>query len=237
MSKPSYNITRSSLLNYITPAPDAKGPYKGKKGVPVQFNAQVYYGRAPYSFVWHFGDGHSATGQKVSHPFNRAGNFIVALTVTDSNGKSKRVYTNATIEDSPSKTIDIEPSDFKVNACSSAAPELEQKIQKTDLKANPQENVPCEDDDFAYLNQQTLELEDETALPEASPQTAIADNDSTSTQISLNQASCKIPAGPAQTIQVPFKENTSKISPGTALNITLDPKTKRIVKIKPHGPF
>src|SRR5687768_3548221 len=40
------------------------------------------------SYVWDFGDGRSATGVRPTHQYREVGNYLVTLTVTDSNGRS-----------------------------------------------------------------------------------------------------------------------------------------------------
>jgi PKD repeat protein len=37
-------------------------------------------------YAWDFGDGNNASGDKVNHVYNAAGNYTIRLTVTDNNG-------------------------------------------------------------------------------------------------------------------------------------------------------
>src|SRR5262249_35234173 len=63
-------------------------------GAPVFFNgsgSSAATGRTIVSFAWDFGDGTSSTSATPSHTFGVAGDFNVALTVTDSTGKTGRV--------------------------------------------------------------------------------------------------------------------------------------------------
>jgi chitodextrinase len=72
------------LLPYDLPVHcDAGGPYTGTLIAPVQFNGSAYGGREPYSWVWDFGDGGTATGQYPTHSFKEPGVYTVTLTVTD----------------------------------------------------------------------------------------------------------------------------------------------------------
>ena len=62
-----------------------------KVGSPVSFDASASHdpnpGGAITNYSWDFGDGTaSATGVKVTHTYNAAGNYTVTLTVTDSEG-------------------------------------------------------------------------------------------------------------------------------------------------------
>ncbi len=52
---------------------------------PVSFIATASGGVQPYTFSWDFGDSSTGTGNPVSHIYSLAGNFLVRLTVTDSN--------------------------------------------------------------------------------------------------------------------------------------------------------
>jgi PKD repeat protein len=87
--------TNSSSASAISPADftiivgciaDAHGPYMGMVNVPVQFTGSATNGLPPYHFHWTFGDGTTADAQNTSHAYTGAGNFSVALKVTDDTG-------------------------------------------------------------------------------------------------------------------------------------------------------
>lgn len=54
----------------------AKASKKGEGGRPIS------------TYTWDFGDGKKATGRDVKHAYDKAGNFVVTLTVTDAAGLS-----------------------------------------------------------------------------------------------------------------------------------------------------
>jgi PKD repeat protein len=50
------------------------------------------------AWTWDFGDGSStASGQRTSHTFSRAGNWVVRLTVTDSTGRTATITKTVTV--------------------------------------------------------------------------------------------------------------------------------------------
>ncbi len=51
------------------------------------------------SYEWDFGDGATATGQSVSHSYDAAGDYTVALTVTDDAGASDTATVSVTVEE------------------------------------------------------------------------------------------------------------------------------------------
>ena len=63
-------------------------------GTPITFNPSVS-GDNPFTYLWDFGDGTSATASNPSHTYTALGcgfqNFTVELKVTDRNGVSSRI--------------------------------------------------------------------------------------------------------------------------------------------------
>jgi hypothetical protein len=70
------------------PACGAGGPYAGFAGEPVAFDAGASSDPegGPLSYEWHFGDGGTATGVRVTHVFSGAGRYAIRLCVTDRDG-------------------------------------------------------------------------------------------------------------------------------------------------------
>ena len=67
---------------------DANGPYHGKVNEDIQFHGSASGGSPPYSWHWDFGDGATSNEQNPKHAYNKAGNYIATLTVTDSEGNT-----------------------------------------------------------------------------------------------------------------------------------------------------
>ena len=67
-------------------------------GEELQFTANITGGVPPYSVVWSFGDGSSASGNPVSHAYDVPGTYTVVVTVTDSAGNTASAQTQVTIQ-------------------------------------------------------------------------------------------------------------------------------------------
>jgi PKD repeat protein len=73
-------------------------PAAPNAGTPVSFDASTSAAeRTIVSCGWAFGDGATATGVIVQHPFTTGGTFTVALTVTDDRGRTGRVAHDVTV--------------------------------------------------------------------------------------------------------------------------------------------
>ena len=95
-SKDAYIAARTSLgvsgLNA-----DVGGPYYEESGNEIQFNGEVSGGSSPYTWSWDFGDGSTANVQNPTHTYSEEDDFVVTLTVTDSEGKTATDTTTAYI--------------------------------------------------------------------------------------------------------------------------------------------
>jgi PKD repeat protein len=85
-------VTASETL-YLTHG----GPYTGYNDVPIQFNGSAHGGQPPYTYLWDFGDGDTATIPDPSHTYTTPGMFNVTLQAQDSEGHSASVTTTAQV--------------------------------------------------------------------------------------------------------------------------------------------
>jgi len=77
---------------------DAGGPYEGEVEDDIEFSASILYpGAEPYTYLWDFGDGETATGINPVHFYEAAGNYTIILTVTDDAGSTAESTTMVTI--------------------------------------------------------------------------------------------------------------------------------------------
>ena len=85
------------------PTARAGGPYSGQPGVPIEFDGPASSDPEEHTLVysWSFGDASTAQGLTVKHPYEHAGSYKVALTVTDARGLSDTDTTTASISDTP----------------------------------------------------------------------------------------------------------------------------------------
>ncbi len=61
-----------------------------RSGESVQFTAQIAGGFTPYSYQWNFGDGKTTNDPAPAHSYRAAGDYTVALTVTDDRGNAAK---------------------------------------------------------------------------------------------------------------------------------------------------
>ncbi len=68
---------------------DYRGDQEAVAPATLEFEANVIGGSEPYSYSWDFGDGSEESNeQTVSHTFEEADTYIVALTITDAEGRT-----------------------------------------------------------------------------------------------------------------------------------------------------
>jgi len=77
----------------IGPKADAGGPYVGFEDESIQFSGSATDGEEPYSWSWDFGDENGTSSQQnPTYIYDNPGEYIVSLTVTDSNEDSDTDY-------------------------------------------------------------------------------------------------------------------------------------------------
>src|SRR5208282_1807890 len=62
-------------------------------GIPLVGSASASNGLPPYSYLWSFGDGSTASGKNASHHYARPGTYVLFFEVTDSTGASNNSST------------------------------------------------------------------------------------------------------------------------------------------------
>ena len=96
LQPPSGRISVS--LDGITELPIA-GPVPVPVGQTVYFAAVAQPGSAEITdYAWDFGDGATASGDRVTHAYDAAGDYVVSLTMTDANGLSTTVTQGVVVQ-------------------------------------------------------------------------------------------------------------------------------------------
>ncbi|MGP8107870.1 MAG: PKD domain-containing protein, partial [Thermoplasmata archaeon] len=78
-------------------------------GVPLVLTPTVSGGLSPYSYLWSFGDGSTATGPTASHPYSHPGVFLLTTEVRDSTGATNESSAVVTVNPSPSVGLGLTP--------------------------------------------------------------------------------------------------------------------------------
>ncbi len=76
-------------------------PSSGVAPLPVSFDGNASGGQSPYTFVWAFGDGSTATGATVQHTYTQTGTFAVVLTAVDAKGSVAQATSSVQVNPSP----------------------------------------------------------------------------------------------------------------------------------------
>ena len=79
--------------------------YDGLVGESINFDAFVYGGTEPYSYLWEFGDGKTSEEESPTHTYTEAGEYTVTFTVTGS-GSSESDTATVTIIDENGESTD-----------------------------------------------------------------------------------------------------------------------------------
>jgi PKD domain/Inosine-uridine preferring nucleoside hydrolase len=85
-------------------------PDRSRRGDTIVFDASASFdpNGSFLKYDWDFGDGSSGSGAEIKHAYSRAGEYIVSLIVTDSEGKSKKESRLLTVITGVSKKVIFE---------------------------------------------------------------------------------------------------------------------------------
>ena len=93
------------MLSACLPIPIFEvSPSVARAGTELTFDASgsvvsnVPEGNVAVGWSWKFGDGKTAKGEVVNHTYEKAGNYTIELTVTDSAGRDASVTETLTVE-------------------------------------------------------------------------------------------------------------------------------------------
>lgn len=104
-SLPAETIVTVTGINDL-PLADANGPYAGVIGEDILFDAGASRDEEGISaYTWDFGDGTTASGATVTHPYAVTGTYMVHLTVTDTDGAEASTDTIAEITEAATQPI------------------------------------------------------------------------------------------------------------------------------------
>lgn len=77
-------------------------------GKSVSLNSTVWCGTPPYTYLWSFGDGSTASESQVTHTYASGGTYNVALTITDSNHQSYSSSQMIVVEGAPQAAASLD---------------------------------------------------------------------------------------------------------------------------------
>ena len=133
-NKPAINPMRtifdslnSTLVNSTLTAKIDANSTSSNTPATIEFGANSTGGLTPYSFVWNFGDGNNGTNtsEKVSHTFDKPGDYNITLSVKDSSTPSQNATANMLVTiTSPANKTELESltANIDANSTSSNAP-------------------------------------------------------------------------------------------------------------------
>jgi len=100
------NYTSFEVVSKVVEV-DAYGPYEGVAGKSVSFFGDAEGGKPPYIWYWDFGDGNNSEEQNPSYTYEKAGEYIVNLTVFDNGSSIAYDETSISIFEPTKLDIDI----------------------------------------------------------------------------------------------------------------------------------
>src|SRR5438874_9937283 len=113
---PQQTVTSQQSVTVTSPPPPPLSasftfnPSSPDAGQAVSFTGSASGGVSPYSYSWSFGDGGTASRSSVSHTFQSAGTYTVALTINDSAGQTAKSSQTIMVNVRPSASISYSPS-------------------------------------------------------------------------------------------------------------------------------
>ena len=106
-------VTSSETPVTVNPIPTvaiSSSSNVGTAPLSINFTATTFYGTAPFTFQWQFGDGSTGTGQYVTHVYTTVGQFHVNVTAFDSVGKNSTSHYPIQVVAVLSGVVSVSPS-------------------------------------------------------------------------------------------------------------------------------
>lgn len=91
----------------FSPGPVISPDGNAETDIPITVEGVASEGLSPFTYAWTFGDGASAVGEQVSHPYTAVGNYTIQLTITDAGGNVAVASKTITVENAPVEVGDV----------------------------------------------------------------------------------------------------------------------------------
>ena len=124
-----FDSLNSTIGKFYTYSKDRRNRTSSNTPATIEFGANSTGGLTPYSFVWNFGDGNNGTNtsEKVSHTFDKPGDYNITLSAKDSSTPSQNATANMLVTiTSPANKTELESLTAKIDANSKRAVILQQ---------------------------------------------------------------------------------------------------------------
>jgi PKD repeat protein len=93
------SISVNSSFNVVEKLACVIGTNSGTTNVSETFSAEVTGGKAPYTFLWNFGDSSRSSSESPQHDYEKEGKYGLSLRVTDSGGKEALCKNEVAVKD------------------------------------------------------------------------------------------------------------------------------------------